>query len=96
MAHVKFTLSDKVAAVFLSLLASALVGFVFSVAGAGLFWWNDLPVPRPSAWFVTILVGVITTTFFAVLWQFISGNLLPSELWNRLCAFFTEGNDASP
>ena len=95
MSDVKLSTEDKLASVLLSALAGVLVGAVFAAAGAGLFWWSEISLPRPSSWFVVSVVAVGTTTFFVVLWQFISGNLFPGELWRQMGGFFTDGNDSS-
>jgi ABC-type Fe3+-siderophore transport system permease subunit len=91
----KLSTGDKVAAVALSVLAAALVGACFAIAGAGLFWWNEIPLPKPTTWFIVSVAVVSFATFFFVLWQFISGRAFPSELWRGLGKYFRDGNDLS-
>jgi hypothetical protein len=94
--RVVFSLRDKVAALTLSVLAAVLVGATFTLAAVGLFWWSEIPLPRPTEFFVVAVVAVSAATFFLVLWQFIAGHVLPGELWGRMGQFFSDGNDTSP
>ncbi len=90
------SMMDKISAVLVAGLAGLLVAGAFALSAAGLFWWQELPIPRPSGFFAAFTVGLGSAVFFYVLWLFLAGHLFPHELLSKLGQFFRDGGDVAP
>jgi hypothetical protein len=94
MSHL--SVRDKVGAVAIAAVAGCLVAGVFLLAAAGLFWWSEIPLSRPTAFFAWVTGVAGAATFLLVLWQFVAGYALPGEVWSDLTKFFHDGGDVAP
>jgi hypothetical protein len=83
--------SEKAGAVVIALLVAGLATGVFVLTVAGLFWWQEVPLPRPTALFTASSVAVAVVSFLGMLWQFAAGHALPSEIWGSIERIFRDG-----
>jgi hypothetical protein len=95
VARLHITASDIVSAALASLVLGVLVGAAICLALLGFGWWANIPSEGRWQW------AYIPATVFGccmsiyMFWQFVSGKLLPIEIWERIRGFFDGVNDVS-
>ena len=90
------TIPEYVSAFFASLTVGVLVGCFVCLGLLGFGWWADVPSSARAIWVYWPAVGTGSLLTGYLLWQFISGSMMPSELWQIVSGVFDGVNDGPP
>jgi multisubunit Na+/H+ antiporter MnhB subunit len=85
---------DVISACFAAFVAGALIAISVGLCLLGYAWWGAIPQLSWGAWVYIPAVGCGVVAWLYMLWLFLSGELLQSEMWSRIGGLLTSGVDS--